>query len=41
IIRSARIAEGVMDLFAGVGITIDSDPEAEWQEIEHKLKLFI
>jgi isochorismate synthase len=31
-----RLSEGVATLFAGAGITEDSDPQREWEETEMK-----
>jgi menaquinone-specific isochorismate synthase len=36
-IRSALIKEGVLHAFAGTGIVEGSDPQLEWQELEHKI----
>jgi menaquinone-specific isochorismate synthase len=35
-LRSARIYEDALRLYAGAGIVSGSDPEQEWQEIENK-----
>lgn len=35
-LRTLRVRNQVMTLFAGAGITSDSDPEAEWDETELK-----
>lgn len=35
-LRTMRIAEGRATLFAGAGITEDSDPQSEWNETEMK-----
>ncbi len=36
-IRSAHFQAGKLTLFAGAGIVADSDPKAEWQELNNKL----
>ena len=36
-IRSLELARGVARLQAGAGIVADSDPAAEWDEVNHKL----
>ncbi len=36
-IRSALIKGGFLHAFAGTGIVEGSDPELEWQELEHKI----
>jgi isochorismate synthase len=33
-----RFYQGKVELFAGAGITKDSDPTAEWEETEKKIK---
>lgn len=38
-LRCLQWAEGQIIQFAGAGLTIDSDPEKEWQETEEKLKV--
>ena len=40
-IRSALVVGQKVHLFAGVGIVEGSDPEAEWQELEQKIALFL
>ena len=35
-LRCAQIIDGMLHAYAGAGITADSDPEAEWIEIENK-----
>jgi len=35
-LRSARVQENCVRLYAGAGIVSGSDPEQEWQEIENK-----
>lgn len=35
-LRTLRVRSGLMTLFAGAGITADSDPEEEWRETELK-----
>ncbi|POT59793.1 isochorismate synthase MenF [Citrobacter amalonaticus] len=35
-LRSAKVTENVVRLYAGAGIVRGSDPEQEWQEIENK-----
>jgi isochorismate synthase len=35
-LRTMRLSEGVATLFAGAGITEDSDPQREWEETEMK-----
>ena len=37
-LRCMRFYEGKVELFAGAGITKDSDPTAEWEETEKKIK---
>lgn len=39
-IRSCLIQGNKMHIFAGAGITHDSDPEKEWEELNQKQKLF-
>ena len=39
-IRSCMIDGNQMDVFTGAGITSDSDPLSEWQELGHKQGLF-
>ena len=39
-IRSCLIQGNQMDVFTGAGITLDSDPFLEWQELDHKQGLF-
>ncbi|USD37649.1 MULTISPECIES: isochorismate synthase MenF [Ferrimonas] len=36
-LRSALFIDNQINLFAGAGIVADSDPSAEWQELENKL----
>jgi menaquinone-specific isochorismate synthase len=40
-IRSALLSDTQLDLFSGAGIVADSHPEAEWDEIEAKIGLFL
>lgn len=40
-IRSGRIERERLVLYSGAGIVVGSEPEAEWEEIEHKLSDFI
>ena len=40
-IRSGLIHDKKLFLFAGAGIVADSQPEAEWEEIETKIGNFI
>ena len=40
-IRSGRILNNEISLFAGAGIVGASDAQLEWNEIEHKLSLFL
>ncbi|MBS3904392.1 MAG: isochorismate synthase [Simkania sp.] len=40
-IRSALIDGSTLHLFAGTGIVQGSDPDAEWQELEHKISQFL
>ena len=40
-IRSGRILNNEISLFAGAGIVRASDPQLEWNETEHKLSLFL
>ena len=35
-LRSARLSDNVLRLYAGAGIVAGSDPQQEWQEIENK-----
>ncbi|MEG9083356.1 chorismate-binding protein, partial [Escherichia coli] len=35
-LRSARVHDATVRLYAGAGIVSGSDPEQEWQEIENK-----
>ncbi len=37
LLRCARIADRIADLYAGAGIVAGSDPLSEWRETEHKL----
>ncbi|MBS0620422.1 MAG: isochorismate synthase [Verrucomicrobia bacterium] len=39
-IRSARLREDLLSLFAGAGIVAGSLPEKEWEELEQKIRLF-
>ena len=38
-IRCMRLLDNKAELFAGAGITSDSSPEHEWEEIQAKLKV--
>ena len=38
-LRCMRFYEDSIELFAGAGITKDSDPESEWVETERKLEV--
>ncbi|MGR3808915.1 chorismate-binding protein [Jiulongibacter sp. NS-SX5] len=40
-LRSLCISEGSIQLYAGCGITADSNPEKEWNETEMKLKTIL
>jgi len=40
-IRSALLSDTRLDLFSGAGIVRDSQPEAEWDEIEAKIGQFL
>jgi isochorismate synthase len=40
-LRSLCVADRKISLFAGCGITVDSNPEKEWKETEMKLKTII
>ena len=40
-IRSARIKDNEISLFAGAGLVRASDPRMEWEETENKLSLFL
>ena len=40
-IRSAIVEKNRLTVFAGAGITGDSDPEAEWDELETKIRPFL
>jgi isochorismate synthase len=36
-LRCIRFFQNTIELFAGAGITEDSDPTAEWEETEKKI----
>jgi isochorismate synthase len=38
-LRCMRFYDTSIEMFAGAGITIDSDPKKEWMETENKLAL--
>lgn len=40
-IRSALLSGRRLDLFSGAGIVADSQPEAEWDEVESKISQFL
>ena len=40
-IRCGLVHDGVLDLFSGAGIVKGSTPDAEWEEIEHKISDFL
>ena len=40
-LRCMKIDTNVANLFVGGGITIDSDPESEWEETQHKLQTML
>jgi isochorismate synthase len=40
-LRCGKIAEGKIRLFAGAGITEDSDSEKEWEETEMKCQIIL
>lgn len=40
-IRSALVIDNQIHLYSGAGIVPGSEPEAEWQEIEHKIENFL
>lgn len=40
-IRCAHIENHRIDLFSGVGVVPQSDPELEWQELEHKIQPYL
>ncbi|MBU1821456.1 MAG: chorismate-binding protein [Bacteroidetes bacterium] len=40
-LRTLRLSDGVATLFAGAGITEDSDPEREWEETEMKCETLL
>ena len=40
-IRSGLLDGRSLCLYTGAGIVLDSDPEAEWEEVEHKLAGFL
>jgi menaquinone-specific isochorismate synthase len=40
-IRSGLLTHDRFYLYAGAGIVTDSQPESEWEEIEHKLNTFL
>lgn len=40
-LRSMKISENIAHLYAGAGITEDSDPEKEWNETEIKMKTLL
>ena len=39
-IRSCMLEDKTATLFSAAGIVIDSDPEKEWEELDHKIKLY-
>lgn len=40
-IRCCHIEKNRVDLFSGVGVVPQSDPEKEWQELEHKIQPYL
>lgn len=40
-LRCMKIENNVANLFVGGGITIDSNPESEWEETQHKLQTML
>ena len=40
-LRCMKIENNIAILFVGGGITIDSDPESEWEETQHKLQTML
>lgn len=40
-LRCMKIDANVANLFVGGGITIDSEPESEWEETQHKLQTML
>jgi isochorismate synthase len=40
-LRTLRLSDGVATLYAGAGITEDSDPEREWEETEMKCETLL
>lgn len=40
-LRCMKIDENIATLFVGGGITIDSEPESEWEETQHKLQTML
>ncbi len=40
-LRCMKIENNVASLFVGGGITIDSNPESEWEETQHKLQTML
>ena len=40
-IRSALVRGDTVDLFAGAGLVLDSDPGTEWGELDDKMSVFI
>lgn len=39
-IRSCHLRENIATLFSGAGIVEGSDPDQEWEELNHKLRLY-
>ncbi|MES2768087.1 MAG: isochorismate synthase [Bdellovibrionota bacterium] len=40
-IRCCHIEKNRVDLFSGVGVVPQSNPESEWQELEHKIQPYL
>ena len=40
-LRCMKIDANSATLFVGGGITIDSEPESEWEETQHKLQTML
>jgi isochorismate synthase len=36
-----KIDANIATLFVGGGITVDSEPESEWEETQHKLQTML
>jgi menaquinone-specific isochorismate synthase len=40
-IRSALVRDNTLSVYCGAGIVAGSDPDAEWEELDHKLRSFL